>query len=93
MCAMKAGAVEFLVAPVDPDALLRAISLLRTRRLAGYPLELPRSERYCKILARNGIQLKVVPSAGSLDNLNRMTDPKSRVDIALIRLLIVMVPY
>lgn len=43
------------------------------------------AQRYSKILARNGIQLKVIPSAGSLDNLNRMADPKSRVDIALVQ--------
>src|SRR6266702_381527 len=43
------------------------------------------AQRYSKILARNGIQLKVVPSLGSLDNLNRMTDPKSHIDIALVQ--------
>jgi TRAP-type uncharacterized transport system substrate-binding protein len=43
------------------------------------------AQRYSRILARNGIQLKVVPSAGSLDNLNRMADPKSHIDIALVQ--------
>lgn len=43
------------------------------------------AQRYSKILARNGIKLKVVESAGSLDNLKRMSDPKSRVDIALVQ--------
>jgi TRAP-type uncharacterized transport system substrate-binding protein len=43
------------------------------------------AERYSRILARNGIQLKVVNSVGSLDNLNRMADPKSHVDIALVQ--------
>jgi TRAP-type uncharacterized transport system substrate-binding protein len=43
------------------------------------------AQRYAKILARNGIELNVVPSAGSLDNLNRMSDPKSHVDIALVQ--------
>jgi TRAP-type uncharacterized transport system substrate-binding protein len=43
------------------------------------------AQRYKKILARNGIELKVVASAGSLDNLRRMSDPKSRVDIALVQ--------
>lgn len=41
--------------------------------------------RYSKILARNGIHLKIVPSAGSIDNLNRMSDPKSHVDIAFVQ--------
>src|SRR5262249_29035314 len=43
------------------------------------------AERYKKILARNGIELKIVPSAGSVENLARMSDPKSRVDIALVQ--------
>jgi TRAP-type uncharacterized transport system substrate-binding protein len=43
------------------------------------------AQRYSKLLARNGIELKVIPSEGSLDNLNRMSDPKSHVDIALIQ--------
>jgi TRAP-type uncharacterized transport system substrate-binding protein len=43
------------------------------------------AQRYAKILARNGIKLNVVTSQGSLDNLNRMTDPKSHVDIALVQ--------
>jgi TRAP-type uncharacterized transport system substrate-binding protein len=43
------------------------------------------AQRYGKILARDGIQLKVIPSAGSLDNLNRIADPKSHIDIALVQ--------
>lgn len=43
------------------------------------------AQRYGKILARNGIKLNVLPSEGSLENLQRMTDPKSHVDIALVQ--------
>jgi TRAP-type uncharacterized transport system substrate-binding protein len=43
------------------------------------------AQRYSKILARNGIKLNVLPSQGSLENLQRMTDPKSPVDIALVQ--------
>jgi TRAP-type uncharacterized transport system substrate-binding protein len=43
------------------------------------------AQRYARILARSGIRLNVLPSQGSLDNLQRMTDPKSRVDIALVQ--------
>jgi TRAP-type uncharacterized transport system substrate-binding protein len=43
------------------------------------------AERYAKVLARNGIRLKVLTSAGSLENLRRMADPRSRVDIALVQ--------
>jgi TRAP-type uncharacterized transport system substrate-binding protein len=42
-------------------------------------------ERYAKILARNGITLKVIPSAGSIENLARLSDPQSHVDIALVQ--------
>src|SRR3981081_290498 len=43
------------------------------------------AQRYSKILARSGIQLKVIPSEGSLDNLNRIADPKSHIDIDLVQ--------
>jgi TRAP-type uncharacterized transport system substrate-binding protein len=43
------------------------------------------AEWYRKILARNGIELKIIQSEGSLDNLNRLADPKSHVDIALVQ--------
>jgi TRAP-type uncharacterized transport system substrate-binding protein len=43
------------------------------------------AERYQKILARSGIKLKIIESAGSLDNLNRLTDAKSGVDITLVQ--------
>ena len=43
------------------------------------------AERYSKILARNGIKLNILTSEGSLDNLNRLSDPKSHVDIALVQ--------
>jgi TRAP-type uncharacterized transport system substrate-binding protein len=43
------------------------------------------AQRYRRILAKNGIKLNVISSAGSLENLQRMSDPKSRVDIALVQ--------
>lgn len=43
------------------------------------------AQRYSRILARNGIKLNVVSSAGSLENLNRISNPKSHVDIALVQ--------
>jgi TRAP transporter TAXI family solute receptor len=42
-------------------------------------------ERYKKILAREGITLTLLPSEGSVDNLNRLADPKSKVDIGLVQ--------
>src|SRR5471030_1741092 len=42
------------------------------------------AEQYRKILARDGVTLKIVPSQGSRDNLARLADPKQRVDIGFI---------
>jgi len=43
------------------------------------------AERYVKILARNGVKLKVLQSEGSLENLKRLTDPKFRVDVGFVQ--------
>lgn len=42
------------------------------------------AEQYKKILAQQGITLKIVQSEGSLDNLHRLADPKSGVDVAFV---------
>ena len=43
------------------------------------------AEEYAKILARSGITLKVLPSDGSVQNLERLLDPKQHVDLALVQ--------
>ena len=43
------------------------------------------AQRYRSILARSGITLKILPSEGSLQNLERMRARDSRVDIALVQ--------
>ncbi|MGC1454705.1 MAG: TAXI family TRAP transporter solute-binding subunit [Nitrospirota bacterium] len=43
------------------------------------------AERYAKILARNGVNLKILKSEGSLENLRRLADPKFRVDIGFVQ--------
>lgn len=42
------------------------------------------AERYQKILAREGVTLKILPSDGSSDNLQRLADAKTRVDIGFV---------
>ena len=42
------------------------------------------AEQYRKILAREGVTLKVLPSQGSRDNLARLSDPKSKVDVGFV---------
>lgn len=43
------------------------------------------ADKYRAILARNGVTLKIVPSQGSLENLQRMEDPGSRIDIGFVQ--------
>jgi hypothetical protein len=43
------------------------------------------AERYAKILARNGVKLKLLTSEGSLENLRRLTDPAFRVDVGFVQ--------
>ena len=43
------------------------------------------AKRYAAILAENGINLKIVASAGSLQNLDRLSEAHSHFDIALVQ--------
>ena len=43
------------------------------------------AQRYREMLAREGITLKVLPSEGSLENLERLADPGFRVDIGFVQ--------
>lgn len=43
------------------------------------------AEKYRPILARNGITLRVLPSQGSLQNLQRLLAPHSGIDLALVQ--------
>jgi hypothetical protein len=42
------------------------------------------AEQYRKILARQGVTLRVVASQGSRDNLAQLADPKARVDVGFV---------
>lgn len=41
--------------------------------------------KYQKILAQNGVKLNIITSEGSLQNLQRLTDPNSKVDLAFVQ--------
>jgi hypothetical protein len=41
--------------------------------------------RYAKILAQQGVTLKILPSQGSLENLKRLSDPKFAVDVGFVQ--------
>ncbi len=66
------------VRPAPPDTITIA-SGPEGSMLSNY------AERYGKILARNGVTLKILRSGGSLDNLRRLSDPNSDVDVAFVQ--------
>lgn len=43
------------------------------------------AEKYATILARSGVTLKVLPSEGSLENLERLEDPSFNVDVGFVQ--------
>ncbi len=43
------------------------------------------AEKYKKILAKQGIKLKIIPSDGSTDNLKKLATPKIQVDIGFVQ--------
>ncbi len=43
------------------------------------------AEKYRDILARNGVTLEIIPSQGSLENLQRLEAPTSRVDVGFVQ--------
>lgn len=43
------------------------------------------AKRYAKILARDGVQLKILTSEGSLENLERLRNPSFPVDIGFVQ--------
>ena len=43
------------------------------------------AEKYAKILARNGVELKILPSEGSLQNLERLKNPAFKVDVGFVQ--------
>jgi TRAP-type uncharacterized transport system substrate-binding protein len=43
------------------------------------------AERYAKAFERNGVKLRLRPSNGSLENLRRLSDPRSDVDVGFVQ--------
>lgn len=43
------------------------------------------AQRYATILARDRVQLKILPSQGSLENLKRLLDPSFHVDVGFVQ--------
>ncbi|HEU4622154.1 MAG TPA: TAXI family TRAP transporter solute-binding subunit [Burkholderiaceae bacterium] len=75
------GAFSFAARYVDPAPPERVVmaSGAEGGAYARY------AQRYREILAREGIELVVKPSAGSLDNLSLLLDPRSEVDVSFVQ--------
>ncbi|MDR2219301.1 MAG: TAXI family TRAP transporter solute-binding subunit [Methylobacillus sp.] len=43
------------------------------------------AQRYAKLLEENGVKLNIVTSGGLVDNLEKLKDPKSGVDLAFVQ--------
>jgi TRAP transporter TAXI family solute receptor len=43
------------------------------------------AERYAKILQRSGVTLRILPSEGSVDNIKRLADLSSKVDVGFVQ--------
>lgn len=72
------GAAYWFVRPAPPDIIII------TSGPDGSTFRIT-AEKYRKILARNGIKLKILPSQGSLENLKRLNNPAYRVDVGFIQ--------
>jgi NMT1-like family len=66
------------VRPAPPD------TIVITSGPAGSVFQVT-SERYRKILARQGVTLRILPSQGSLENFKRLIDPNFTVDIGFVQ--------
>lgn len=80
-----------LVAVIAPAtwltfAVFRSVEQ-QTVVMAVYPegsLNAELVKRYQQILARNGIEVKLAPSAGAVESLAHLRDPKSGVSVAIV---------
>jgi TRAP transporter TAXI family solute receptor len=78
---LLAGLVWFASRFVDP-APPKRIAISTASKTGGY---FATGTRYAGILKRSGITLDVVPSAGSGENVKRLLDDKSGVQVALLQ--------
>ncbi len=78
IAAAAVAAAYWLVRPAPPNTLAIASgpegSIFRAT-----------AERYRDILARNGVTLRILPSAGSLDNLHQLLSPASPAEIGFVQ--------
>ena len=79
---LTAGMIGFAVFWFVHSAPPRVLTI--TAGPAGSTFEL-NAEKYRAILARNGVTLKILPSQGSFENLQRLENPASHADIGFVQ--------
>lgn len=77
VCAAVVGAIVWFLNPAPPTTLTISSG---PEGSAFYRY----AEQYRAILARNGIKLVVLPSEGSAENLDKLNDPKAKVDVGFV---------
>jgi TRAP-type uncharacterized transport system substrate-binding protein len=88
------GLVLSMVMIVLAGVLIMLLALLLTNAAAPTSLTIASGPpgsvfqktalRYQKILAREGVTVKILPSGGSLDNLHKLTNPRLDVDVGFV---------
>lgn len=76
--AIGIGAAYWLMRPAPPN------TLTITTGPEGSTFQL-NAEKYKKALAKKGIKLNILPSHGSLENLNRLLDLSVKVDVGFVQ--------
>ena len=77
-CAVVIGVVFWLVDPAPPHTIT----------ISAGPTDssfMQMAVAYRTILARNGVKLRILESDGSVQNLQRLLDPKEHVDLAFVQ--------
>jgi TRAP transporter TAXI family solute receptor len=78
LTAIVIGAAFWIVRPAPPDT----ITIVSGPSGSSFRVT---AEKYRKILARNGVKLRILPSEGSLDNLRMLSDPAVQVDVGFVQ--------
>jgi TRAP transporter TAXI family solute receptor len=67
--------------------LMQSAPPTHIRMISGSPGSSYRTlaERYKKIIESHGVKIEIVSSEGALDNLERLADPKAKVDVGFVQ--------
>jgi TRAP transporter TAXI family solute receptor len=78
LTAVVIAAAIWIIRPAPPDTITIAAGPIGSTFRAT-------AEKYRKILARNGVKLRILQSGGSLDNLRMLNNPAIQVDVGFVQ--------